>query len=81
MGNNNLIQMALTERGDEAIMPEYRDEFSDASKLGLAVSQWAEWDGDKITETYLSALEDANYHTARENIRLLWNHWNEAELA
>lgn len=30
--------------------------------LGIAVSNWAEWDGLKIMRVFFSALEDANFH-------------------
>ena len=31
--------------------------------LGIAISQWSEWDGLKIMRVFASALEDANFHT------------------
>ena len=31
--------------------------------LGIAISQWARWDGHKIMRVFASALEDANFHT------------------
>ena len=31
--------------------------------LGIAISQWAKWDGLSIMRVFISALEDANFHT------------------
>jgi hypothetical protein len=47
------------------------EEVSDAEALGVIVAQWAEWDGNKIIEAFLAALEDANFHTEREQIEEL----------
>lgn len=30
--------------------------------LGIAISQWSEWDGLKIMRVFFWALEDANFH-------------------
>jgi hypothetical protein len=41
---------------------------SDADCLGVLVAHWARWDGAAICEAFLSALEDANFHTLRANL-------------
>jgi hypothetical protein len=41
---------------------------TDAECLGIALAHWADWDGVKIVEAFLSALEDANFHDLREKI-------------
>lgn len=38
---------------------------TDADALGLLVASWSDFDGVKICEAFLSALEDANFHTLR----------------
>ena len=41
---------------------------TDADALGLMVASWAHWDGVQICEAFLSALEDANFHTLRAKL-------------
>ena len=74
--------MTLMDKRNEAMQavinqykPEgYRnpEEVSDAEALGCVVAHWAKWDGAKIMEAFLSALEDANFHTLRKQIEELW---------
>jgi len=35
---------------------------SEARRFGIIISKHFEWDGMKIMEAFLSALEDANFH-------------------
>jgi hypothetical protein len=42
---------------------------TDEDALGIAVAGWAQWDGGKIVETFLSALTDANYHALAATVR------------
>jgi hypothetical protein len=42
---------------------------ADSEALGKVVAAWAEFDGTKILGAFLSALEDANMHGLREEIR------------
>jgi hypothetical protein len=37
--------------------------------LGLAISSWAEWTGEKILRVAIHALEDSNFHTEAEKIQ------------
>lgn len=70
-----------TRRIDEAVIASRHDSFieeywptiTDADALGVAVSKWAEWEGNKIAEAFFRALEDANYHKDRVDFILLWN--------
>lgn len=48
---------------DIAFVDEYKKFASDSESLGLLVSQHFEWDGKKIVECMLWALEDANFHS------------------
>ena len=40
--------------------------------LGILISKWAEWDGQKIMDVFLNALEDANFHSFRSRLLELW---------
>lgn len=44
---------------------------SKAEILGCIISKYFEWSGKPIIEAFLSALEDANYHTLRGQIEEL----------
>jgi hypothetical protein len=41
---------------------------TDEEALGIVVSHRFEWSGEPIVNTFLAALEDANFHTLREKI-------------
>lgn len=41
----------------------------DAEDLGMTIAAWADWDGILIFKTFISALEDANFHTECEVIK------------
>ena len=44
---------------------------ADSEALGRLVAAWANWDGTQILGAFLSALEEANFHGLREEIRQL----------
>jgi hypothetical protein len=54
----------------EYFVPEYRKEATVEECVGLAVSTYFSWDS-RIFLTFYEALEDANFHTEAEEVRLL----------
>ncbi len=50
---------------------EARAEISKAEILGCIIANYFEWSGEPIIKAFLSALEDANYHTLRGQIEEL----------
>ena len=44
---------------------------TDEETLGLLVSQHLKWSGNRIVECLLNALEDANFHSLREELENL----------
>ena len=74
--SRELVNQAITEVAAatriRAFMPGYRDEISDADALGVAIANWADWDGEKIAEAFFSALEDANFHSERAAMLKIW---------
>ena len=71
IANKALTQAAvITKR--RAFMPEYQAGISDADALGVAIANWADWDGEKIVEAFFSALEDANFHGERAKMLEIW---------
>ncbi len=72
----NSKRMTLHEKGKRAVSlrevidQEKADKFStpatevkDSEALGVAIASFFEWDGIRILETAIAALEDANFHT------------------
>ena len=41
-------------------------------KLGQQISLFCRWDGQAITEAFIAALTDANFHTFAEKVTALW---------
>jgi hypothetical protein len=67
----NLIQKAVDHgRNTFYTNPDNTDP---ADALGIAISHWADWDGQKIVEVFKAALEDANFHTFNEQMSELWD--------
>lgn len=62
-----LKQIVAIERAI-AFVPEYRENATDAECLGLALASYLEWD-TRIIIACISALEDANFHSAAEVLR------------
>lgn len=54
-----------------AFVPEYRDQAKETEALGILISQYFEWDGSKIVETFIEALGDANFHSLAGEIQEL----------
>lgn len=52
---------------------EYRDEATPQEALGIAISQYFEWDGQAIFETASRGFEDSNFHTFNSKFEGLWN--------
>jgi hypothetical protein len=52
-------------------LPEYRPSIPQEEILGVIVAKYCEWKGERIIKVFLSALEDANYHTLRSQIEEL----------
>ncbi len=46
---------------------------TDEEILGVIISQYFEWIGKSIADTFLNALEDSNFHTLRAEIEELWS--------
>jgi hypothetical protein len=77
MDTKNCIQTAAEFKAETAFTPEYCKPENLQERivegLGIAISQWAEWDGIKILEVFHAALEDANFHQEASIIEGLIN--------
>ena len=47
------------------------NERDDSETVGIAIAHWADWDGIKIVEAFLTALTDANFHTLAAKVHAL----------
>lgn len=65
---NGMLRLLLETKKEIAFVPEYRASATDEETLGILVSQYLEWDGFKIMQVCLNALEDANFHTLGNKI-------------
>jgi len=52
---------------------DYQDKASYEETLGLLVSKFCKWDGDKIFRVCNEAFEDSNFHSFNEEFINLWN--------
>jgi hypothetical protein len=41
-------------------------------KLGAEIAHFCKWDGQAITEAFLAALTDANFHAFAAKVSALW---------
>lgn len=57
----------------DVFVKEYQNRVIDQEVVGIMVSQYFEWDGAKVCDAFLNALEDSNFHSLREKIQNLVN--------
>ncbi len=60
----------------ECFRPEYEAKATEEECVGIAVSKYFAWD-TRIFLAFYEALEDANFHTAAEEVRTLAERVNE----
>ncbi len=46
---------------------------TDEEVLGVIISQYLKWNGEKIVNTFSNALEDANFHSFNELMLDCWD--------
>jgi hypothetical protein len=63
------IKQLLNQIKSESFVQGY--EATDEEAMGLLLSKYFEWDGQKCLEAVYSALEDSNWHTENRVIRKL----------
>jgi hypothetical protein len=62
-----VLQVAIDAKRERA----FRDPAAtpDERALGCLIAEFFRWDGGEIIDTFLAALEDANFHSDAETIR------------
>jgi len=61
-----VLKQLIDKRKKEIFVKDYKAK--DEETMGVIISQYFEWTGDSIIDTFLYALEDSNYHTLTEKI-------------
>jgi hypothetical protein len=56
------VRVLIDEQRTESWRPEYRANVSEEQGLGVLISRYFDWNGDRILKTAVAALEDANFH-------------------
>jgi len=59
-----------------SFVPEYQDKATREECIGIAIAKYFDWD-TRIFLAFYEALEDANFHTAAEEVRTLTERVNE----
>ena len=57
------LKFLIQEARELYIEPDYWLKTGDHEVLGLLVSHYLEWDGVRISQAFLEALDDANFHS------------------
>jgi hypothetical protein len=65
---NNKVKSLINEQIAQSFVKEYQDKATDEEGLGLIVSHYFEWNGDQIIKAFCEALEDANFHSFRDEV-------------
>ena len=64
-----ITRAQIDQMKDRMFVAEYRATATDDEAIGIAVSQFLEWDGSAIIRAFHNALEDANFHTEAGEIQ------------
>jgi len=68
-----LLSQAIAAKLQSYCSPGIKDSTSEESALGVLLAERSEWNGKKILQTALYALEDANYHNEALEVSLMIN--------
>lgn len=75
-----LVQMSLIPLIEEVkrrvFTPEYQDKVTTEEVLGIIISKYSEWDGQKIFDIMQNAFEDSNFHSFNAKMSEEWNKEN-----
>lgn len=64
----DVLRVLIEEQKQRSFRPEHVASARDEDALGILVAHWAGWDGERIAQAFLAALEDANYHDLRAQV-------------
>jgi len=72
MSINDKLKNLLDEAKEQYFIDDYVSKASYEETLGLLISKFCKWDGNKIFKVSTSAFEDSNFHTFNEKFEELW---------
>ena len=67
--NKKILKLAHDNINQNSFVSTY--DATDVETLGIAMSKYFEFDGEKIIECFISALEDCNYHREVEIVKAM----------
>ena len=68
----NKLKSILDDAKKQYFTDDYQDKATYEETLGLLVSKFCKWDGNKIFKVSTEAFEDSNFHTFNEKFNDLW---------
>tara|TARA_R110002012_G_scaffold312192_1_gene522376 strand:+ start:495 stop:761 length:267 start_codon:yes stop_codon:yes gene_type:complete len=72
MSLNDKLKNLLDEAKEQYFIDDYKNEASYEETLGLLISKFCKWHGEKIFKVSTSAFEDSNFHSFNEKFEELW---------
>jgi len=72
MSIENKLKSILDDAKKQYFTDDYQDKATYEETLGLLVSNFCKWDGNKIFKVSTEAFEDSNFHTFNEKFNDLW---------
>ena len=66
-----VLRKLIADAKEEMWNEDYRDKATESETLGVLISQYFEWDGQRIAQTAFAAFEDSNFHTLSEKFSKL----------
>jgi hypothetical protein len=67
--NAKLAELIETQKHESFTDPS---QASDMEALGILIAKHVSWNGQEIVQAFLSALEDANFHSFHEVVTAAW---------
>jgi hypothetical protein len=65
---NKTLPELIKQVKEMVILPEYHKETSDEEILGIIVSKFCKWEGERIKKVAEEAFTDSNYHGWSEQV-------------
>lgn len=68
----DVLRVLIKDQINYSYVASATSKVSESEGLGLLVSKYFKYDGVQIVKTFLSALEDANFHTESEKVEKIF---------
>lgn len=79
---SNLLLQAIAEYTAATSFTDGKHDTPDRQDagLGIAIADWADWEGDRILRVAFNALQDANFHREAAQVQQMLDNLNAEEL-